>query len=56
MHNPSYRNKIHNGSKTKFDVPMQRRNYSISTYTFLTTLSEKHEKCYYFIVLMYCAF
>ena len=41
MHNTSYRDKIHEGSKAKLDICMHRKKYSISTYTFLTIINEK---------------
>jgi hypothetical protein len=50
MHNTSHRDKIHEGSKTKLDVCMHRKKYSISTYTFLTITNEKAIKT----LLLYC--
>jgi hypothetical protein len=50
MHNTSYRDKIHEGSKMKLNVCMHRKKYSISTYNFLTTVDEKAIKT----LFLYC--
>jgi hypothetical protein len=41
-HNTAYRNWMHKRSKTKLDVCMLRKNYSMPTYSFVTIISESN--------------
>ena len=50
--NTSYKNKIQKGPKTKLDAGMKRKNYSSSTYNFVTKINENAVK-YCFNVLYF---
>ena len=51
----TYRNKIHNRSKTNFDV-VCKKNYSKSAHNFLSIINENTIKYYYFDILLYYTF